>query len=133
MDEKTIFQWSAIDHAVITCVDIDRSVAFYREGLGMRINSLEDGRVEAQFGRCKLNLQPAGKSYGPPRNAGRKWSANICMLVERGLGEVEHHLKEAGIRIEEGPIKRCGALGPITSIYVYDPDDNLIEISEYGQ
>ena len=97
----------------------------------MAINRLNDGRVEAMFGRCKLNLQPNNRHYGPPKNAGRSWSANICLLVKHGLSRVESHLNEIGLRIEEGPVERVGARGTILSLYLYDPDGNLIEISEY--
>lgn len=131
MKTDPVVQWSAIDHAVITCADIEKSVAFYGGGLQMAINRLPDGRIEAGFGRCKLNLQPAGKQFGPSKNAGRHWSANICLLVENGLSGIESHLKEIGLRIEEGPVERVGAQGTILSLYLYDPDDNLIEISEY--
>lgn len=131
MTEGTDIQWSAIDHAVITCADIEKSVAFYGGGLQMTINRLPDGRVEAGFGRCKLNLQPASKPYGPVKNLGKHWSANICLLVEQGLFVVESHLKEIGLRIEEGPVERVGAQGTVLSLYLYDPDDNLVEISEY--
>ncbi|AQQ03949.1 hypothetical protein B0E33_10405 [Roseibium algicola] len=123
--------WTAIDHVVITCADVERSVAFYGDVLGMRAEFLADGRIEIHFGRCKMNLQPAGRAFGPLRNAGRSWSANICLLVENGLDPAMHRLRRHGIRIEEGPVEKIGTLGPITSIYVYDPDDNLIEISEY--
>ena len=125
------FAWSSLDHVVITCADIEESVTFYGGGLGMLINRLEDGRVEAVFGLCKLNLQPEGRRYGPPKNAGRSWSANICLLVEQGLSDVEFRSKEIGLRIEEGPVERVGAQGTILSLYLYDPDGNLIEISEY--
>ena len=123
--------WSAMDHAVITCADIETSVAFYGGGLQMQINRLVDGRVEAVFGSCKLNLQPQGQRYGPPKNAGRIWSANICLLVEHGVTGIASHLKALGLHIEEGPVMRVGARGAIRSLYVYDPDGNLIEISEY--
>lgn len=123
--------WAALDHVVITCADLEKSVAFYGGGLGMVISRLDDGRIEATFGRCKLNLQPANRHFGPPRNAGRSWSANICLLVEHGLSDVESHLREIGLRIEEGPVARVGAQGTILSLYLYDPDGNLIEISEY--
>lgn len=131
MTEGTNIHWSAIDHAVITCADIEKSVAFYGGGLQMTINRLPDGRVEAGFGRCKLNLQSAGKAYGPAKNLGKHWSANICLLVEQGISGLECQLKEIGLRIEEGPVERLGAQGTIISLYLYDPDDNLIEISEY--
>ena len=131
MDKVFQMKWAALDHVVITCADIEKSVAFYGGGLQMQINPLNDGRMEAIFGRCKINLQPAGRAYGPSKNAGRHWSANICLLVKEGLLGVENHLKEKGLRIEEGPVLRVGALGPIVSLYLYDPDDNLIEISEY--
>ncbi|AZV78902.1 VOC family protein [Parasedimentitalea marina] len=124
-------RWTAIDHVVVTCEDIEQSVAFYGGGLGMGIVRLEDGRVEVLFGACKLNLQPEGEQYGPPKNAGRRWSANICFLVNQSISDVEQQLKVRGLRIEDGPVERRGALGAITSLYLYDPDDNLIEISEY--
>ncbi|MBN9672175.1 VOC family protein [Roseibium aggregatum] len=123
--------WTAIDHVVITCADIKRSVAFYGGVLGMRTTTLPDGRTEVHFGRCKLNLQPAGRAFAPARNAGRIWSANICLLVENGLDPVVDRLQQHGVCIEQGPVEKIGALGPVTSVYVYDPDDNLIEISEY--
>ena len=123
--------WSAMDRAVITCADIETSVAFYGGGLGIMINRLPDGRVEAGFGRCKLNLQPAGISCGPSKNAGRHWSADFCILVVQGLSGVEFHFKEIGLRVEEGPVERIGAQGTILSLFSYDPDGNLIEISEY--
>ena len=131
MGKPHLIAWAALDHAVITCADIEKSVAFYGGGLCMAINRLDDGRVEATFGRCKLNLQPNNRHYGPPKNAGRSWSANICLLVEQGLSDVESHLKEIGLRIEEGPVEPVGAQGTILSLYLYDPDGNLIEISEY--
>ena len=131
MGEPHHFAWASLDHVVITCTDIEKSVAFYGGGLCMTINRLDDGRVEATFGLCKLNLQPSGRLYGPPKNAGKSWSANICLLVERGLIGVESRLNEIGLCIEEGPVERIGALGPILSLYLYDPDGNLIEISEY--
>lgn len=131
VDQTHQVQWTAIDHVVVTCEDIEQSVAFYGGGLGMGIVRLEDGRVEVLFGACKLNLQPKGKRYGPPKNAGRRWSANICFLVKQGISDVEELLKVRGLHIEDGPVKRRGALGSITSLYLYDPDDNLIEISEY--
>nr|WP_256127822.1 VOC family protein [Arthrobacter sp. SDTb3-6] len=120
-----------IDHVVITCKDLLESRDFYGERLGMRIIELADGRVEAHFGRSKVNLQPAGQTYGPVTNQGLHWNLNICLVSSQRIDTVEEILTGAGILIEDGPVERLGASGKMQSVYFRDPDGNLIEISSY--
>jgi catechol 2,3-dioxygenase-like lactoylglutathione lyase family enzyme len=121
-----------VDHAVITCRNLNASRDFYGRLLGMRMVELADGRVEAHFGKSKINLQPDGQAYGPAANQGLHWSLNICLVSKESIDVVERTLKRAGVRIEEGPVERLGASGVMQSIYFRDPDGNLLEISSYG-
>lgn len=125
------YNLTQFDHIVITCQDLAKSAAFYRDVLGMKLDELSDGRVEAHFGSHKINLQPAGVQYGPPSNAGRTWTGNICIIAEEPVQEIAKDLIFSGVTIEEGPVRKIGAMGPIQSIYFRDPDENLIEISNY--
>ena len=118
-----------IDHVVITCRSLADSRDFYGRLLGMRLVELSDGRLEAHFGKAKINLQPAGQLYGPATNAGLHWNLNICLVSRKPIDEVEAVLSYVGIDIEEGPVERLGASGLIQSIYFRDPDGNLIVIS----
>jgi catechol 2,3-dioxygenase-like lactoylglutathione lyase family enzyme len=120
-----------IDHVVITCRNLIDSRDFYGRLLGMRIVELADGRLEAHFGRSKINLQPAGQLYGPATNAGLHWNLNICLVSSKPIDDVEAGLSLVGIHIEEGPVERLGASGLMQSIYFRDPDGNLVEISSY--
>ncbi len=118
-----------IDHIVVTCKSINASKVFYGDILELAIEELDDGRVEVHFGDCKINLQPAYKRYGPPQNAGRTWSGNFCILTQQPIADVITHLKRYDVKIEQGPVEKMGAKGPINSIYFRDPDQNLIELS----
>ncbi|MBL4787271.1 MAG: VOC family protein [Cohaesibacteraceae bacterium] len=118
-----------IDHLVITCRDMEISRTFYTDILGFEASDLEDGRVEIQFGFCKINLQPYGRNYGPSSNAGRNWNCNFCILTPEPVKLLSEKLIRHGIEIEQGPAEKIGAMGPILSIYIRDPDKNLVEIS----
>ncbi len=118
-----------IDHIVVTCQNIEASKVFYGDILEFGLEELGDGRVEVHFGGCKINLQPAGRRYGPPRNANRNWTGNFCIVTEQPLNEVQDQLKRFNVQIEQGPVEKVGANGPINSIYFRDPDQNLIEVS----
>lgn len=120
-----------IDHVVITCRSLTDSRDFYERLLGMRLVELSDGRLEAHFGKAKINLQPAGKLCGTATNAGLHWNLNICLVSRKPIDEVEAVLSYVGIDIEEGPVERLGASRLMQSIYFRDPDGNLIEISSY--
>jgi len=126
---ETLLGLTRIDHIVLTCMDIDLSEEFYRSIMGLDTQKLPDGRVEVLFGQCKINLQPAGRHYGPSRNQHRQWNGNLCMLTEQPVELIAIQLLSLAVEIEEGPVEKTGALGPIRSIYFRDPDDNLLEVS----
>jgi catechol 2,3-dioxygenase-like lactoylglutathione lyase family enzyme len=118
-----------LDHFVLTVADPEATVAFY-ERLGMRREEFEDGRIALRFGEQKINLHQAGRPIQPHARKPTPGSADICLLVDGSLDEVERELERAGVVFELGPVPRTGATGPIRSLYLRDPDDNLIELSE---
>ena len=121
-----------LDHLVLTVTDIGRTLDFYVRGLGMVEEVFGTGRRALRFGRQKINLHPANEEAILPRAARPgPGTADICLIAARPLAEVEKHLQEEGFAIEEGPVSRTGATGPIRSIYLRDPDGNLVEVSEY--
>jgi len=127
-----------VDHLVLTCRDIAATLRFYTEVLGMKEVTFGAGRKALSFGRQKINLHPVGQAAG---GAGAKvaavaarptaGSADLCLVVAESSGAVVAHLAACGVPIEEGPCTRTGALGPIESVYVRDPDGNLIELARY--
>lgn len=122
---------SSLDHLVLTVADLDRTAAFYCGVLGMERITFGAGRVALAFGRQKINLHLKGHEFEPKAQAPTPGSADLCFIAARPLAEVMARLAESGAVIEEGPVARTGAMGPIISVYIRDPDHNLIEISEY--
>ena len=120
-----------IDHLVLTVRDMQRTSAFYQNVLGMSVQLLPDGRVELKFGRYKINLQQEGRSYGPKSNFGRFWNGNLCFITKNSMDEILEVLHHRAVPIEDGPGYRIGATGRIHSVYVLDPEKNLVEISTY--
>ena len=119
----------ALDHLVLTVADPEATVAFY-ERLGMRREVFGDGRLALRFGGQKLNLHRAGAEFEPHARQPVPGSADLCLLVDGALEDVQRELAGAGIAIELGPVERTGAEGPLRSVYVRDPDGNLVELSE---
>ena len=123
---------ASLDHLVLTVADIPATVGFYTEVLGMQIEEFHpaDGstRTALTFGRQKINLHPADRPFEPKALHPVPGSADLCFLTDQSADEWTDHLAQLGIPIEEGPVTRTGATGPILSIYVRDPDQNLIEI-----
>ena len=124
---------SGLDHLVLTVADIDRTVAFYEQVLGMGVEVFHpsDGstRTALTFGTQKINLHAAANPFEPKAIAPQPGSADLCFLSSALLDVWVAHLAQCGVVIEEGPIARTGATGPILSVYISDPDGNLIEIS----
>lgn len=120
-----------LDHFVLTVTDLDRTIKFYSEILGMDVVRFGEGRVALTFGEQKINLHVLGNEFEPKANMPMPGSADLCLITNISIDDVIKYLKYQEIKIEEGPIIRTGALGTITSIYVRDPDKNLIEISTY--
>ena len=121
---------SGLDHLVLTVRDVATSVDFYRRALGMRPETFGQGRTALHFGRQKINLHPAAGPFQPHARTPAPGSADLCFLADRPLADVIHHLRSEDVAIEEGPVRRTGAGGPILSIYIRDPDGNLVEIAE---
>ena len=123
----------SLDHLVLTVSDIPRSLAFYQSALGMTAVEFTpaDGttRWALAFGNHKINLHQAAAEFEPKAKHPTPGSADLCFLTEIPLPEWQSHLASQGIDVIEGPVARTGATGPITSIYLRDPDGNLLEIS----
>ncbi|NXL66643.1 GLOD5 protein, partial [Chordeiles acutipennis] len=121
-----------LDHLVLTVKSIEDTVAFYSKVLGMEVVTFKGNRKALRFGNQKLNLHEAGKEFEPKARCPVPGSADICLITQVPLDQLLDHLKACGVIIEEGPTPRTGAVGPITSFYFRDPDENLIEVSRYS-
>lgn len=120
-----------LDHLVLTVNHMDRTCDFYSRVLGMEVVTFGEGRKALHFGQQKINLHETGKEFEPKAKTPMPGSADLCFITEAPLSDVIEHLSNCGVPIEEGPVKRTGALSPITSVYIRDPDGNLIEIANY--
>ena len=120
-----------IDHLVLTVNDIEASCVFYTTVLGMEEISFGQGRKAVASGDQKINFHQVGKEFEPKALQPTPGSGDLCFITESLMSEVVSHLQTCGVEIIEGPVKRSGAAGPITSIYIRDPDGNLIEIAKY--
>ncbi len=124
-----MFSISHIDHLVLTVKDIPETIDFYTRVLGMQAFQFGDNRTALKFGQQKVNLHEAGKEFKPRAKNAIPGSADLCLITETGLEQAITHVKTCNIKIIEGPVKRTGATGRLSSFYIYDPDLNLIEIS----
>ena len=120
-----------LDHFVLTVADIAATVDFYTRVLGMAEVSFGAGRRALAFGDSKINLHEAGKEFEPKADHPTPGSADVCLIVEDDIEQVIAQLTAAGVPILEGPVERTGATGPILSCYLRDPDQNLVELSNY--
>jgi catechol 2,3-dioxygenase-like lactoylglutathione lyase family enzyme len=121
-----------LDHLVLTVADIDATVTFYEQVLGMRAVTFGDGRRALAFGTSKINLHQAGHEFEPKAKAPTPGSGDLCLIVDDDLESVQAQLATAGVAVELGPVEQTGAAGEMTSVYIRDPDQNLIELSRYG-
>ncbi len=119
-----------IDHLVLAVADIDKTVAFYSI-LGMNVVEFGQGRLALTFGNQKINLHKSDDEFEPKALMPTPGSGDLCFITDMPLIDVIEHLGNNGIRIIEGPVHRTGALGLMLSIYLRDPDGNLIEIANY--
>jgi catechol 2,3-dioxygenase-like lactoylglutathione lyase family enzyme len=122
---------SRLDHLVLTVADLDETSGFYQRVLGMRPVTFGAGRRALEFGTSKINLHLAGREFAPHASRPVPGSADLCLITTTAPGQVLAHLSAQRVPVEDGPVPRTGALGPITSIYIRDPDGNLIEIASY--
>jgi catechol 2,3-dioxygenase-like lactoylglutathione lyase family enzyme len=118
---------TGIDHFVLTVDDVEASCAFYEE-LGAEVLTFGDDRKAVRFGEQKINIHPTDNDITPVAEAPTPGGGDFCLVTETPIEEIERYLRERDIEIIMGPIERSGAVGPITSVYVRDPDGNLVEI-----
>jgi catechol 2,3-dioxygenase-like lactoylglutathione lyase family enzyme len=120
-----------LDHLVLTVADVNATVEFYAHVLGMQAVTFGAGRTALAFGHSKINLHRAGHEFELKALHPTPGSADLCLIaadpLERVIGELAAH----GVPVEDGPVERTGATGRILSVYFRDPDQNLIEVSNY--
>lgn len=119
-----------IDHMVVTTDDLEACLYFYVDVLGMELDDKND-RYAVKFGNQKINIHRKKAEFLPAAKNVTYGSQDICLIAEGTMEEIEAELKEKGIGIELGIVDRTGASGPISSIYLRDPDGNLVEIGVY--
>jgi catechol 2,3-dioxygenase-like lactoylglutathione lyase family enzyme len=119
-----------LDHLVLTAVDAEATVDFYTRVMGMQLETFGAGRMAFKYGNQKINLHLRGQEFEPKAHVPVPGALDLCFIASIPLEQVVVRLNEAQWPIIDGPILRTGATGPIRSVYVRDPDLNLIEISE---
>jgi catechol 2,3-dioxygenase-like lactoylglutathione lyase family enzyme len=130
-DSVPAFTITRLDHLVLTVADVAQTTEFYRRVLGMQPITFGGGRRALAFGRSKINLHQRGNEVRPHAARPVPGSADLCLVTESPIDDVMGQLAAHGVAVEEGPVLRTGALGPILSCYLRDPDGNLVEISTY--
>ena len=118
-----------LDHLVLTVKDVEVTCRFYTSVLGMEVEEFDGGRKALTVGSQKINLHQFGKEVRPHAKYPSLGSADLCFLTNLQMGKIVEHLVENRIKIVDGPAHRTGANGPILSVYIKDPDGNLIEIA----
>ena len=120
----------SIDHFVLTVASIEATCAFYKRALGFGVEVFgPQQRTALTFGSQKINLHEVGKEFTPCARVATAGSGDFCLLADTPVDRIAAHLRAEGINVEEGPVPKTGATGPITSIYFRDPDGNLVEVS----
>ncbi|WP_433750756.1 VOC family protein [Falsibacillus pallidus] len=124
---------ASLDHLVLTVKNIEETCKFYAMALGMEVVVFGEGRKALKFGTQKINLHQKGKEFEPKADKPTTGSADLCFITSVPISKVMDHLKDCSIKVIEGPVDRTGAMGKITSVYIRDPDLNLIEVSNYEE
>lgn len=119
-----------LDHLVLTTTDLHACKDFYVRVMGMHLETFGAGRLAFRFGNQKINIHERGREFEPKAHLPVPGALDLCFIASMGLEQVIAHLQAQQWPIVEGPVQRTGATGPIRSVYVRDPDLNLIEISE---
>lgn len=124
-------QISHFDHLVLTVADIQATIEFYTQVMGFEAVTFGDNRKALSFGKQKINLHQKGKEFEPKAQVPTCGSADLCFIANTPVEQIMLELHQKNIPIVEGIVERTGAMGKIRSVYVRDPDENLIEISNY--
>lgn len=120
-----------VDHLVLTTTNLDTCLDFYQRILKMSVITFGEQRYSLQFGQQKINIHQYGKEFEPKAHLPVPGSLDLCFISDIPLLDVQKHLEQQDVKIIEGPVQRTGATGKILSLYLRDPDLNLIEISQY--
>jgi catechol 2,3-dioxygenase-like lactoylglutathione lyase family enzyme/predicted nuclease of predicted toxin-antitoxin system len=118
-----------IDHLVVTVRSIEATCEFYRRALGLAVVAFGQGRKALGFGCHKINLHEVGKEFEPKAARPTAGAGDFCLITRQPVEELARHLRSIGVAVEEGPVARTGAVGPLRSIYFRDPDGNLVEVA----
>jgi len=124
-----------VDHIVLTTRELDACIRFYTEVLGMKLEKFRtptEERLALKFGSQKINLHEWGKEFEPRAHVAVPGSLDLCFIAALPLEQAVMKLQQRNVPILEGPVRKTGAMGPMQSVYVRDPDLNLIEISVYS-
>ncbi|HSA90400.1 MAG TPA: VOC family protein [Burkholderiales bacterium] len=121
-----------IDHIVLTTRDREGCIRFYTQVLGMKLEKFGENRLALRFGNQKINLHEWGREFTPRAHVAAPGTLDLCFIASLPLEQVIENLKKNQVPILEGPVAKTGAAGPIRSVYVRDPDLNLVEISVYN-
>ncbi len=119
-----------LDHIVLTTARTGECIDFYTRVLGMKLERFGEGRIALKFGKQKINLHEKGKEFEPKATLAAPGTLDICFIAAVPLKDAIARLAACNVPIIEGPVMKTGAQGPIRSVYVRDPDGNLVEISE---
>ena len=127
---------SSIDHIVLTVADLSKTIDFYCSVLGITMVEFVPPtggptRKSLHFGKQKINLHDAASPYVPHAKAPQAGSVDLCFISSQSLDDWQAHLANYDVSVEEGPVRKTGANGTLMSLYIRDPDGNLIEISNY--
>uniref|UniRef100_L7N3B1 Glyoxalase domain-containing protein 5 n=1 Tax=Xenopus tropicalis TaxID=8364 RepID=L7N3B1_XENTR len=130
-DSQPPFCIQRLDHLVLTVHNLDKTINFYTKVLGMEATTFKGGRKALSFGMQKINLHEAGKEFEPKAAVPSPGSADLCLITRLISNKMYSMFPACGVPVEEGPVSRTGAVGEIISVYMRDPDHNLIEVSNY--
>jgi catechol 2,3-dioxygenase-like lactoylglutathione lyase family enzyme len=122
-----------VDHIVLTTRDLAGCVRFYTEVLGMKLEKFQtptEQRLALKFGNQKINVHEWGREFTPRAHVAAPGTLDLCFIAAVPLEQVIAKLKAASVPILEGPVMKTGAVSKLRSVYVRDPDLNLVEISE---
>jgi catechol 2,3-dioxygenase-like lactoylglutathione lyase family enzyme len=119
----------SLDHVVLTVASIPRTIAFYERVLGMEAREFKPGRHALHFDTQKINLHEVGTVVDPNVRHAMPGSGDLCFLTPTPIGDVLAHLQAHGIAVVQGPVGATGACRRLRSVYIHDPDENLVEIA----
>lgn len=120
-----------IDHIVITTQNLEKCLHFYLDILGMELDQ-SNGRYAVKFASQKFNIHTKKAEFLPAAENPSYGSLDLCLVIDGNIEEAKHEIESKNYPVELGPVVRHGALGEMQSIYLRDPDGNLIELCSYG-